>query len=315
MGSDLNDEDFRNELVELFALEAEEWLQQAKNAVQDLQRDQGAPANPKLLEIIQQALSNLGGSAATVELPDIEKLAYGVLPTLETIRSGAGPASSEHLTSIQESLDRLTENIRAISGEPADGEESEPIDDIAAAMEPASPHISLDALRQVHEELAQDGRASRNLLEVVIERAQGKGTKEPDLFDKGNVTRALRELEGLDEQFLAEVQKRMPDITASIVKLKAQHDGKGDLKKTLKPAIESVRALSETARRARATSIVQFLQGLSTFLNVIADRGASLVMGRLDAVEFRLGAVVPMVQQWVEMGRIEREAIGTVLTR
>ncbi len=315
MASDLNDEDFRNELVELFALEAEEWLQQARTAVQELQRDHGVQANPKLLDIVQQALSNLGGSAATVDLPDIERLAYGVLPTLETLRSGSGSAAGEHLTSIQESLDRLTESIRAISGEPADGEESEAVEDIAAAMEPASPHISLDALQSAHEELAQAGRASRNLLEVVLERARTKGSKEPNLFDKGTVTRALRELEGLDEQFLAEVQKRMPDITQSIVKLKAQQDGKGDLKKTLKPAIESVRALSETARRARATSIMQFLQGLSTFLNVVSDRGVSLVMGRLDAVEFRLGAVVPMVQQWVEMGRIEREAIGTVLTR
>ena len=179
MASDLNDEDFRNELVELFALEAEEWLQQAKTAVQDLQREQGAQANPKLLEIIQQALSNLGGSAATVELPDIEKLAYGMLPTLEAIRSESDPASSGHLTSIQESLERLTENIRAISGEPAGAEESDAIDDIAAAMEPASPHISLDALRRVHEQLAQAGRASRNLLEVVIERGASRVTARP----------------------------------------------------------------------------------------------------------------------------------------
>lgn len=316
MASDLNDEDFRNELVELFALEAEEWLQQAKTAMQDLQRDPDPSASGKLLDIIQQALSNLGGSAATVELPEIERLAYDVLPTLETIRSAAGSASTEHLVSIRDSLNALTANIRAISGEPAEAEEeSQQPEDIATALEPASPHISLDVLLQVHEDLAQAGRASRNLLEVVIERAREKGTKEPDLFDKGSVTRALRELEGLDEQFLAEVQKRMPDITQSIVKLKTQHEGNGDLKKTLKPAIESVHALSEVARRARATSILQFLQGLSTFLNVVSDRGAGLVMGRLDAVEFRLGAVVPMVQQWVEMGRIEREAIGVVLTR
>lgn len=315
MASDLNDEDFRNELVELFVLEAEEWLQQAATALQELQRDHGARANPKLLEIIQLALSNLGGSAATVELPDIERLAYDVLPALEALRGGTGPASGEHLTSVQDSLDRLAESIRAVSGETGDGEESEAVEDLASAMESASPNISLDELRRVQDELAQAGRASRNLLEVVIERARGKGSKQPDLFDKGNVTRALRELEGLDEQFLAEVQKRMPDITQSIVNLKGLSDPKGDLKKSLKPAIESVRALSETARRARATSIMQFLQGLSTFLNVVAERGAFLVMGRLDAVEFRLGAVVPMVQQWVEMGRIEREAIGMVLTR
>ena len=311
MASDLNDEDFRNELVELFALEAEEWLQQARTAMRDLQRDQGDRANPKLLDIIQQALSNLGGSAAISELPDIERLAYDVLPLLESIRGASGPPSGEDLHAVRGSLDRLIESIRAISGESAD-EEGE---DLPTAEEPPSPHVSLDALKRVQEELAQAGRASRNLLEVVIEQARDKGTKVPDLFDKGNVTRALRELEGLDEQFLAEVQKRMPDITQTIVKLKTVQAGKSDLKKTLKPAIESVHALSETARRARATSIMQFLQGLSTFLTVVADCGAALVMGRLDAVEFRLGAVVPMVQQWVEIGRIEREAIGTVLTR
>lgn len=318
MASDLNDEDFRNELVELFALEAEEWLQQATTAVQDLQRDRGTRANPKLLDIVQQALSNLGGSAAISDLPDIERLAYEVLPLIESIRSASGPPSDEHLGAVRDSLDRLMESIHAITGseeEDESGAALEEIEDLSTTMTPASRHISLDALKHVQEELAQAGRPSRNLLDVVIERARENGSMEPDLFDKGTVTRALRELEGLDEQFLAEVQKRMPDITQSIVQLKARHDGKGDLKKTLKPAIESVHALSETARRARAASILQFLQGLSTFLDVVADRGASLVMGRLDVVEFRLGAVVPMVQQWVEMGRIEREAIGSVLTR
>lgn len=315
MASDLNDEDFRNELVELFALEAEEWLQQSMTAAQDLQRDPGVRANPKLLDIIQQALSNLGGSAAISDLPDIEQLAYELLPLVETIRSASGPPSSAHLDTLQGSLNRLMESIRAITGEEEKGEMPEEGEEPAAAIEPASPHVSLDTLRQVQDELARAGRASRNLLDVVVERAREKGTAEPDLLDKGHVTRALRELEGLDEQFLIEVQKRMPDITQSIVKLRTVQPGNGNLKKTLKPAIESVHALSETARRAQATSIMQFLQGLSTFLTVVADRGPTLVTGRLDAVEFRLGAVVPMVQQWVEIGRIEREAIGTVLTQ
>lgn len=309
MASDLNDEEFRNELVELFALEAEEWLQQAQTALKDLERHQGPNANPKVLDIVQQALSNLGGSAATVELPEIEQIAYEALPILETMRRTKEWASAEHLESLQQILARVADGIRDISGAP-------PADDEADAEEPEAPapHVSADALRLVQQELAQAGRASRNLVDVILARSQDQANG-TDLFDKAAVTRTLRELEGLDEQFLAEVQKRMPDITQAIVKLKAVGAKGTDPKKALAPAIESVRLLHASAQQAHAAAITQFLNGLDTFLGIVAERGVSLVTGRLDAVEFRLGAVVPMVQQWVEMGRIEREAIGNVLTQ
>jgi hypothetical protein len=59
--------------------------------------------------------------------------------------------------------------------------------------------------------------------------------------------------------------------------------------------------------------ITMFLQGLRSFLMVAAYRKTSTLAERLGAVETRIHALIPMAEQWGNLGRVERSSIGGIL--
>ena len=62
-----------------------------------------------------------------------------------------------------------------------------------------------------------------------------------------------------------------------------------------------------------AANIALFLNGLRTFLRVTIHQKPTAVRERLNAVKERLVALVPLAQQWVDVGRVERAAIFDIL--
>jgi hypothetical protein len=56
-----------------------------------------------------------------------------------------------------------------------------------------------------------------------------------------------------------------------------------------------------------------FLQGLRSFLMVAAYRKTSTLAQRLGTVETRILALIPMAEQWGNIGRVERAAISEIL--
>ena len=71
MAADTTD-DFQKELVDLFVQEAHEWLQNIHVALDELQQGPAPERHAKLIETISAGVMNLGGSAATINLPDVE---------------------------------------------------------------------------------------------------------------------------------------------------------------------------------------------------------------------------------------------------
>jgi hypothetical protein len=59
--------------------------------------------------------------------------------------------------------------------------------------------------------------------------------------------------------------------------------------------------------------MTMFLQGLRSFLLLTAYRKASTLPQRLETVEARMQTLIPMAEQWVNIGRIERAAISEIL--
>jgi hypothetical protein len=55
------------------------------------------------------------------------------------------------------------------------------------------------------------------------------------------------------------------------------------------------------------------LQGLRSFLLAAAYRKADNLTQRLEAFEGRIQALIPMAEQWVTIGRVERAAIADIL--
>ncbi len=79
------------------------------------------------------------------------------------------------------------------------------------------------------------------------------------------------------------------------------------------PILAHVEALYECAKSIQAATITMFLQGLKTFLTGSSYRKVATLHRRLEAVEERLKALVPMAEQWVSLGRLERAAIEEIL--
>jgi hypothetical protein len=81
----------------------------------------------------------------------------------------------------------------------------------------------------------------------------------------------------------------------------------------LDPILAHVDALCECGKSIQAVTITMFLQGLKAFLTATASRKVATLPQRLEAVEERLNALVPMTEQWVTLGRLERAAIEDIL--
>ena len=187
MVTEFNDHAFRTELLEVFALEAQEWLQQGRAALLLLQRQPGLGTNFKFLDIIQQGMWNLGGSAATVDLPRVSELAYGVLPILDS-RQRQERSTPEDWAYIQELLEEISSAIEQITAEKPSGAVEDQARSVEGTTEPpsspvaAEESITLDALCQLQLRLAQSGQTGRNLVDLVLQRARnenGQGGDQP----------------------------------------------------------------------------------------------------------------------------------------
>ena len=309
MGDELNEDAFQQELVDLFAIEAQEWLQQARSALQLLESKPSPDLIPQLVEVIQRGVSNLGGSAATVELPAIEQLAFTILPALESLDQKASSATSQDFAAVREPMEKLAATIQSIAT-PAAGPAPS-----ASSSQPESQSASLiEGLQNLQQALIASSDTNRNLIDLVIQKAGDGSGQSQSRLDAASLNRILKELEGSDEQFLAEVQRRMPLVTEAISGLKQIEDQAPLIKPALAPVLQTVQELQEHAHHAHAAGLMKFFRGLHRFLTVVADQGTTLVRGHLQMVESRLGIVVPMAQQWVEVGRGERAAIGRLLS-
>jgi chemotaxis protein histidine kinase CheA len=325
------DNQFLDEVLGLFALEAQEWVSQGNAALTEL-ADQEKPCPPeratKLYDTIVRGVSNLGGSAATVNLSAVEKIAFAVLPVLQAMQAHHGPPSTEQLGAVRQALDRILASVQQLT-EKKSGEIDE-LESILGRLEQsksvagqAAPSGTggrsaalRNALLQFHELQARAPDGTRNLAEVVLHKAEGDA--EQDIDDR-TVARILRELELLDQQFLDEVRKRAPAINDGFTRFKAGQsagsDGSGSRpdEHTRARIFQDIEHLYEIARLVNSSPIMFYLQGLKSFLSVATDRPILISEQRYQAVGARVALLQALAERWVEVGRTERATIGKFL--
>ena len=329
---DLADPSFEKEVIGLFALEAHEWLAQIQMAVKQLAEGANGTVRPKLYGIVLHGITNLAKSASTVQLRTIEQMATNLLPILHDVGRQEPRAMTAALQSLQEGLDRISLAVRRLAGVQEDeraGTDGVPVRTASESVEalavivtelpdaPQSPALLtvnssiplIHALRDLQQARARSMQPARDVLEAVIQRAE----READHFDVAGVGRILTELDRLDEEFLQEVRRRVPIISSTLSNLRAQGATDFVTASQLDPVLEQVEALYDLASYVQATMITMFLQGLRAFLMVAAYRKTSTLAQRLGTVETRIHALIPMAEQWVNIGRIERSAINDIL--
>ncbi|BFU97112.1 MAG: conserved protein of unknown function [Nitrospira sp.] len=326
-----------NEVIGLFALEAREWLAQIHAALRQLGDRVNQELKSKLYGIILQALTNLAKSAATVHQRAIERMATSLLPILHDAGRREPRSMEAALVSLQAGLDRIADAVRQAAGEPPSGvldamrpqcETAEPslVEEIPVPEEvetrergaeevvqttgaAVSGHTLLTALRDLQHVRSRSIQPTRDVLEAIIHDAEDKA---------GELTvQVVREIltaqDRADEAFLEEVRRRVPVMIRALTDL--QEVGMEDFvtASQLDPVIEQVEALHAIADRVQAGMITMILQGLRSFLLVVAYRQTGSVPTRLTALEGRIRALVPMAEQWVTIGRVGRAAIADIL--
>jgi hypothetical protein len=287
---------------------------------------------PKLYGILLHGITNLAKSASTVQLKTIEQMASNLLPILHDVGRQEPRAMTAALQSLQEGLDRISRAVRRLAGNQKDerlGNNCVPVGtvnefvqalSIIESEQPAAPLVQvpltvtssvplIDALRDLQQARARSMQPARDVLEAVIQRAE----READHLDVAGVGRILTELDRLDEDFLQEVRRRVPIISSTLVNLRTHGSPDFVTASQLDPILEQVEALYDLASHVQATMITMFLQGLRSFLMVAAYRKTSTLEQRLGTVETRIHALIPMAEQWGNIGRVERSAISDIL--
>lgn len=326
---DLTDPSFEKEVIGLFALEAHEWLAQIQAALRQLGEGTHETVRPKLCGILLHGITNLAKSAATVQFHAIEQMASNLLPILHDVGRQEPRAMTAALQSLQEGLDRINVAVSRLAGTQEedraehDGVSAGPavetqerspamaMDDSAtlSRQAPVSSPPLLHALRNLQQARARSMQPARDVLEAVIKRAE----REANDLDVTAVGQILTELDRLDEEFLHEVRHQVPIMSRAIEELRAQGQVDFVTASQLDPIVQQVEVLYDMASHVQATMITMFLQGLRSFLMVAAYRKTSTLPQRLETVQGRIQSLIPMAEQWVNIGRVERLAIGNIL--
>lgn len=304
------------EAIGLFALEAREWIRQIQVALIACDLPEQRPRQPGLLKIMLEAMSNLARSAATVPLPAIEHMALDLIPLFDAAGRQNRTMAAHYLHSLQDGLARLASAIRELPCEREDVSSREPIALPASGQMEAGGTESvgriLDALRRLHEARSRSMQPMRDILEEVLRKAE-QMEREANPIDAATIGRILSDLDKLDDRFLAHVMERVPVLVSQLAQLEEMPPGASLPGEVLASILHHIDELHESAELVHAGAITLFLQGLRTFLTVSAQGKSVDVAHRLQTVQNRLTALVPLAKQWVDIGRLERTAIIDIL--
>ena len=115
MGADTTD-DFQKELVDLFVQEAHEWLQNIHVALDELQQGPAPEQHAKLIETILGGVTNLGGSAATINLSEVKQASFATIPFIEALRDPQKAFSVQDFFSLCKQLGQIHTALTRATG-------------------------------------------------------------------------------------------------------------------------------------------------------------------------------------------------------
>ncbi len=341
MATDTSENQFQEEVLKLFAEEGLEWLGQCKTALEELESGPPPDRTAKLYDIILHCLTNLMGSAATVDLAALQKLALALIPLLQALQSNKVAGKPEHFDTIRQGLTLLTSATQVL--EKADSKmvvivnlesimrlQAEHIQKSVAKVQgvaQAPPPSSKDKGGQDRKSLAKIGRAlldlkhnrssslepTRSLVEIVLRKLHRLLDQDSTALTAGSASSILFQLEGLDARFLEETQRRQGTVKKALAELKHGKRDSEEQKKNLQDALQELAFLYEMAREVGAVATAKLLHGLEALLLQVVYKGVTLDPKRVEVIVSRVDTLGTMAQQWVEMGHAEKAAIEKAL--
>jgi chemotaxis protein histidine kinase CheA len=307
MSGDTSDE-FQKELVDLFVQEAHEWLQNIHVALDELQQGPPPERHAALIGTLTAGVTNLGGSAATINLPDVEQASFAALPFIEAIKDPTKSFSVQDFLSLCKQLGQIHTALTNATGVSF---ESEAEAEAVAAAPTVSPAEFLDTLRHLQAKQAPSAASmERNLIKTLIDQMEGQVQAGVQQVGVDVIQGYLDRMAASEEAFAQVVDTQMPGLTARLAALAADTAVSGE---ALDASLREVAQLRAEAQQVNVTPAMTFFGGLQSLLSVVVQHRVRLADTRVQAVTGRLTAIRELIHQWVERGRAERTAIGQAL--
>lgn len=303
------DDAFQKELIDLFVQEAHEWLQQIHVALDELQQGPAPDRHLKLAQTIKAGLANLGGSAATINLSDVERASFSALPFVEAVQDPAAAISADDFLALCKQLGHIHTALTRATGVTFVAE-SAAVDSVPVTI---SAEDLLAALRRLQQRQAGAGSSRRNLVQTVIAQVEGLMHSGVGQCDVASMRDFLERHGEAEQAFLDSVQQQLPAVAERIAQLKAGAANGNLPHERYQPLVEQVAQLWSAAQQVNASQAMTFFMGLHSFLTVTLERRIDIAAKKYDAVEARLRGVMEIIRDWVESGRTERTEIGAVL--
>ncbi|MBH0181727.1 MAG: hypothetical protein HP490_08660 [Nitrospira sp.] len=310
MSAELEDESPK-ETITTFVQEAHEWLQQIHVALDELQQGPPPDRHVTLAHTIKSGIINMGGTAATIGLREIEQASCSALPFAEAVENPNGTISTNDFVGLCKQLGHMYSALTRAT-------------DVARVAKAVSGHAEglpvtlssgelLTILHRFREQQVQLGNYPRNLLETIITQVEGV---KKDGSERCNIT-TLKEFlarwsDG-EDVFLESVQKQIPSVTAEINRLKSGAGRDRQPSEQMHTIVEQVAQLWSAAQQVNAAQMMTFCMGLHSFLTLVMQGRVVVAVDKYAAVESRLIENVQALQNWVEAGRMERSAISGIL--
>ena len=295
-------DDFQKELIELFGQEAQEWLVQIHAALVELESLPDSDRHSQLIDAVVRGITSLGGSAATVSLPDVERATFALLPFIETIKDQT-TATKQDFSTVREHFRTVIASVKVATGITLD---IDPLPEAAPAPEPVLEFLPLlNALHQLQDEQAAQGSMSRSLIPQVLQRLEHEARIGAGQITAAQFQELLLTIHNTDAQYLGSLRQDLPGIALHLSRLRAGGVAVLTSDAGFDAPIQMIASLHEIAKQTNATPLVTFLTGLQNFLTLVVQRRIDIAAHRLQSVETRILAVASMVEEWIADGQKE----------
>ena len=304
-------DDFQKELIKLFVQEAHEWLQNIHVALDELQQNPVPERHAKLIGAISAGVTNLGGSAATINLLDIEKASFEAIPFIEALEDPHKQFSAQDFLALCKQLGQIHTALTRATGFSFEEDGPSAVGEVVG--ESLTPGEFLHTLQELQQKQPANITSGHNLIGSLIEQIEGQVQAGVERLDTTAVQGYLVRVSDAEESFLQAIDQRVPEILRTMCDLTMTRDEASSCKVVLDDALQAVAQLRVAAQQVNASSAMIFFTGLHSLLTVVAQRRVILAATRVESVKARLHARGVAIHQWVEYGRAQRAAIDQLL--
>ena len=305
------EDDFQKELVELFVLEAHEWLQNIHVALDELQQAPVPERHAMLIGTILAGVTNLAGSAATINLPDIEKASFEAIPFIEALRDPQKQFSVQDFLALCKQLGKIHTALTHATGISFESDGAGTVDE--AVGQSLTSVEFLHALQSLKNSQTSSMMSGHNLIRILIEQIEGQVQAGVERIDPTVIQGYLVRVSDAEESFLKAIDQRVPEILRTMSDLKVTQDVASSGSVAFEASLQDVARLRAAAQQVNASSAMMFFIGLHSLLTVVAQRRVFLAATRVESVKVRLHTMGVAIHQWVEHGRAQRAAINQLL--